>query len=176
MIKIYQKTQKEIEKETSLDAWLAREVKGKPKRVCPTYLVMKDGTKIDTADLTEEQIMAIIDEDVQDFLSPTGSYRTHNHLYSFDLIKATERSWIPSADAILQTYAMEQTYGHIMADLRGVINIQSNNVVGKAETIARFQKESNGDFEPPTTNEIVSIIQQMSYNEKAKQQMRKPRF
>ena len=175
MITIFQKTQKEIEEERGLYIWAAREGKGIPKAVCPTYLMKKDGTKVDTSDLTEEQIMAIIAKDVQEFSSPTGPYKTtgNNHLSSFDLIKATENSWIPSVDAILQTYAMEQTYGHIMADLRGAID--KCDIVGKARTIAKFQKESNGDVEQPTTDEIVSVIQQMSYNEKMKQQMGKSR-
>lgn len=175
MITIYQKTQKEIEEEKGLYTWAAREVKGIPKAVCPTYLMKKDGTKVDTSNLTEDQIMAIIAQDVQDFSSPTGSYKTtgNSHLSSFDLIKVTENSWTPSTDAILQTYAMEQTYGHIMADLRG--SMDKRDIVGKARTIAKFQKESNGDFEQPTKEEVVAIIQQMSYNEKMKQQMGKTR-
>lgn len=175
MITIYQKTQKEIEEERGLHSWAAREVKGIPKRVCPTYLMKKDGTRVDTSDLTEEQIMAIITKDVQEFSSPTGPYKTsgNSHLTSFDLIKATQDSWTPSIDAILQTYAMEQTYGHIMADLRG--SMDKKDLHGKAYTIAKFQKECNGDFTMPSKEEVIAVIQQMSYNEKMKKQMGKSR-
>lgn len=175
MVTIFQKTQKEIEEERRLYSWAAHEVKGIPKAVCPTYLRKKDGTKVDTSDLTEEQIMAIIDRDVQEYISPTGPYRTtgNSHLVSFDLLKATENSWIPSIDAILQTYAMEQVYGHIMADLRG--GMDKRGIVDKARIIAKFQKESSGDFNPPSKDEIVAIIQQMSYNEKMEQQRGKAR-
>lgn len=175
MITIYQKTRKEIDEERGLYAWAAHEIKGESKTVCPTYLMKKNGTKIDTSDLTEDQIMAIIAQDVQDFFSPTGSYKTtgNNHLSSFDLIDVTKNSWNPSINAILQTYTMEQTYGHTMADLRGYMDKQ--NIVGKANTIAKFQKESNGDFGLPTEKEVIAIIQQMDYNEKMKQQMRKSR-
>ena len=173
MIKIFYKTKEELETENGLYRWAATEVKGIPKVACPTYLVKKDGTKVDTSDLTEEEIMALITQDVKDFESSNGSYKTNakNHLDSFDLIKVTEKSWTPSVDAILQTYYMENTYGHIMADIRGTMD--QNNIVDKAQTIAKFLKESNGNFEPTTKEETIVTLQQMSYNEKIKKQISK---
>ncbi len=173
MIKIFYKTKEELEEENGLYHWAAIEVKGIPKVACPTYLIKNDGTKVDTTDLTEEEIMAIIEQDVKDFSSPIGSYKTtgNNHLDSFDLIDATKNSWTPSVDAILQTYHMEKTYGHIMADIRGAMD--KNNIVDKAQTIAKFLKEANGYFEPTTKEETIITLQQMSYNEKMKKQISK---
>ena len=173
MIKIFYKTKEELEEENGLYRWAATEVKGRPKVACPTYLMKNDGTKADTSDLTEEEIMALIAQDVKDFASPIGSYKTtgSNHLDSFNLIKVTKNSWTPSVDAILQTYYMENTYGHIMADIRGAMD--QNNIVDKAQTITKFLKEANGNFEPTTKEETIITLQQMSYNEKMKKQTSK---
>ena len=175
MIKIFYKTQKEIESENALHRWAAREVKGRAKLACPTYLIKTDGNKVDTSELTEEEIMMLISQDVQDFSASNGTYKTtgNNHLDSFDLIKVTEKSWTPSIDAILQTYYMEKTYGHIMADLRGAMD--RNNIVNKAETIAKFIKETNGNFDPVNKSEVMTTLQQMSYNEQMKNQRSKSR-
>lgn len=173
MVTIYRKTEQEKLEEKGLNTWAAREVKGVPKAVCPTYLIRKDGTRVDTSDLTEEQIMSIINNDVKEFVSANKSNlpASSSHLSSFDLIEATKDSWTPSIYAILQTYSMQQVYGSIMADIRGCMDRQ--NVVDKARLIAQFQKESVGDFGIPTEEEVIEVLQQMGYNEKMKHERKK---
>ena len=170
MINIYTKSAEELEKENADYRFGATLVKGIPFEACPTYLMKRDGTRVDTKDLTEEQIINLIESDVRDFSSPEGSYKKtgRSGLDTFKLINAVKDTWSPSYDALLQIAGMEQQYGHVIADIMG--SIDKNDVRGKARTIASFQKQSSGDFSQVTTDEIMTIIQQMAYNEKMKKQ------
>lgn len=170
MINIHTKTAQELDKENADYRFGAALVKGIPFEACPTYLMKRDGTRVDTKDLTEEQIIGLIESDVRDFNSPEGSYKKTGRtgLDTFKLIDAVKDTWTPSYEALLQIAGMEQQYGHIIADIMG--SIDKNDVRGKARTIASFQKQSNGDFSQVTTDEIMGIIQQMAYNEQMKKQ------
>lgn len=170
MINIYTKTTQELEKENADYRFGAALVKGIPFKACPTYLMKKDGTRVDTKDLTEEQIICLIESDVKDFSSPQGSYKTtgRSGLDTFKLIDAIKDTWTPSYGALLQIARMEQQYGHIIADIMG--SVDKNDVKGKARTIASFQKQSSGDFSQVTNAEIMDIMQQMAYNEQMKKQ------
>lgn len=103
----------------------------------------KDGTRVDAKDLTEKQIIGLIESDVRDI-------------------------WTPSYEALLQIAGMEQQYGNIISDVMG--SVDKYDVRRKARTIASFQKQSSGDFSQVTTDEITGIIQQTVYNEQMKKQ------
>jgi hypothetical protein len=62
---------------------------------------------------------------------------------------------------------MKEVYGHTVDDLIGTI--RADEKIIPAETIARFIKESNGDFTPLQTQEIIGVLKQMSYNEQMKE-------
>lgn len=170
MINIYRKNSDELAKEQSEYDFAAHIVKGIPYKACETYLIKKDGTKIDTKDLTEEDILNLIELDLRDFLSPQGSYKTSNRpgLDTFKLLNALENVWDPSYNAILRLYGMQQKYGHIVADLIGTID--KKGIRNLANTIATFQKESNGDFSVVSLEEVITVIEQLSYNEQMRKQ------
>ena len=168
MINIRQKTQAEISEEESLYRFGAAVVKGIPKSVCPTYLMKKDGTKVDTSDLTEEQILGLFQYDLMDYTSPQGSYKRtgRTDLDSFKLAEVLRGHYTPSLSAALQMEKWEQQYGHIVVDLMGGIGALSYR--DKARVIAQFQKETNGDFTPVQQEEIIAVMEQMAINEQAK--------
>lgn len=170
MINIYTKTSEEIEKENADYSFYARLVKGIPLKACPTYLMKKDGIRVETKDLTEEQIVSLIEADVRDYASPDSSYKKsgRSDLDSFKLIDAVKDTWTPSYDALLRIAGMEQQYGHVIVDIIG--SVDKNDVRGKARTIASFQKQSSGDFSQVTNDEMIAVIQQMAYNEQMKKQ------
>ena len=66
MIKIYQKTQKELQEEESLNAFANAVVRGTKEEVCPTYVIL-NGEKKDTWNLTEEDVFSLVIHDVDDF-------------------------------------------------------------------------------------------------------------
>ena len=175
MINIYTKSSEEIEKEKIDDMFFSKAVRGIPTGVCPTYLMKRDGTRVDTRDLTEEQIIGLIESDIMDFSSPEGSYKKTGKSLpdTFKLIDIVKDTWTPSYDAILKIAGMEQQYGHIIADIMGAVD--KKGVRYEARTIASFQKQSSGDFSQVTNDEVMSIIQQMAYNEKMRKQSRMKR-
>lgn len=165
MINIRTKTEEEIKNEESLYAFGAQIAKGRPKTVCPTYLVKRDGTRVDTYDLTEKEILGLIEIDLVDYTNPRGNYKKDNRtdLDSFHLATELKGHYIPSIDATIKLANLEIQYGHIVRDLMGTIG--ALNHLSVAEVIARFNKESNGDFEPVTTEEAIVILEQMAVNE-----------
>lgn len=168
MIKIYQKTQQELENEQKLYNFGAAVAKGMAREACPTYLMKKDGTKVDTYNLTEEQILGIVQNDLIDYVSPQGTYKTTGkiHLDSFVLAEKLNGHYHPSAQGILQFAKMEQQFGGIVRDLMGSFGALKG--YEKARVIAQYQKECSGDFLQPNSNEILDVLQQMVVNEQAK--------
>lgn len=168
MINIRQKTQAEIREEESLNRFGAAVIHGIPKSVCPTYLMKRDGTKVDTNDLTEEQILGLIQSDLMDYASPQGSYKRtgRTDLDSFKLAEDLKGHYTPSLRATYQMMQLEQQYGHIVVDLMGSMGALVHR--DKAKVIAQFQKETSGDFTPVQQDEIMAVIEQMAINEQAK--------
>lgn len=166
MIKIMQKTQAEIEKEEADYRLGAALAKGVPMKVCKTYLTKRDGTKVETRDLTENQILVLIYNDLLDFLYPQGSYKTtgRTDLDSFKLITILkEHGYTPSVNAVLQLTQMEQQFGHIVMDIIGSFGTAH---FSEARIIAKFQKESAGDYSQVQNSEIIAVLKQMEINEK----------
>lgn len=168
MINIRYKTAAELEEEKSLYDFAARVAKGIPKPVCPTYLVKRDGTRVNTYDLTEQQILGLIEIDLVDYTSPRGTYNRDNRtdLDAIRLVQEIKGHYIPSVAATLKLCQLEQQYGHILRDLMG--SFGSIKYFDNAKTIAEFNKECNGDFSQVTQEEIIAILEQMQNNELAR--------
>ena len=171
MIHIYTKTEEELNEEQSLYDFGARVAKGIPRKACPTYLIRTNGERVDTWDLTEDEILGIIEADVADFKDPKGTYKANgiNELASFKLFRTLKDRWTPSYEAILRIYEMEKKYGHIMMDILGSIDKRDTGTTVSA--IVYFQKETAGDYTPATREEIMAVVQQLAINEKKKSQM-----
>lgn len=170
MINVYTKTQEEIAKQDS-DYARGAAMAGRGARkfsVCPTYLMKKDGTKVDTRDLTEQDMMTLISLDLQDYANPQGTYKSQGRtdLDAFKLLETVKGQNKFSLGSIAQLLQMEDVYGHIVMDLMG--SIDGNEALGKARTIASFNKESNGDFSPVDKQDLIAVIQQMQANKIAK--------
>lgn len=166
MINIRQKTQDEIAHEEADYRLGAALTKGIPITVCKTYLTKKDGTRVDTRDLTEDQILGLIHNDLIDFSSAQGSYKTTGRtgLDSFKLVKALkENGYTPSVNAVLQLSQMEQQFGNIVMDVIGSFRTAHFD---RARIIAKFQKESSGDYSQVQTDEVMAVLEQMAVNEK----------
>ena len=175
MINIRQKTQNEIKEEEGLRAFAAAVVKGRPGEVCPTYVVI-NGEKKDTWNLTEEEILSLVARDVADFSKDKISYdkrRGRSGMDSFDLFKYLRKDFKLSAKGNLYFLELEKRYGHIMMDLLG--SLTKGEIINQARMIAQFQKETNGDFEYATEDEVRAIIEQMALNEENKKRQRRTR-
>ena len=168
MINVRTKTPQEIEQlkaDYRMGAMIAH---GIPMTVCETYLMKKDGTKIDTRDLTEVQIMDLVERDLMDYSNPNGTYKTNPRvgLDSFKLASAVKDTYNPSIAGAIKFCELKEQYGHIVADLMGAFEVFKHT--DKAETIARYIKETNGDFTPVETSEVIATLQQLAFNAQAK--------
>lgn len=175
MINIRQKSQNEIREEEGLYSFAAAEVKGTSRKACPTYVVI-NGEKKDTWDLTEEEILSLVARDVADFSRDTISYnkrRGNGSMDSIDLFKSLRKDFELSAKGNLYFLELEKRYGHIMMDLLG--SLTKMETMNKARMIAQFQKETNGDFEYATSDEVRAIIEQMAINEENKKKQTRTR-
>ena len=176
MINIYVKSKEEIAKQDrnyAMGATLAgsRAVK---LTVCPTYLLKKDGTRVDTRDLTEQEILLLIANDLQDFTNPQGRYtksqKAIGALDAFKLSKALGENYRPSYNVLIQLLQMEAVYGHIVMDLIGSLN--GGDTISKAKAIASFNKETANDFGEVDNYDLIAVIQQMQINAMNRQQAR----
>ena len=155
MINVYEKTEKEIENEAADYRWAASMVKGVPRRVCPTYLKKKDGTRVDTWDLTESEIISLFSRELAQngkSLDPSvGSF-----------IKSLPKNLKFSLDGVLEFLNLESKYGSVAADLMVSFCIETLN---SARVIAKFNKECNGDYSNVIDQDLVAIVSQMKQNE-----------
>ena len=158
MIYIYTKTKKEIEKEQVLNNCGAQIAKGVPNQVCPTYVIAKNGFRVDTCDLSSDDIIALITDDLKD-PETRGAH-------AFKLLKVLRGSWKPTYDDVIKLYQLLSKYGHIIRDIMGTLDL---NIVRDAYTIARFQKQTSGDFTGVTAEDELAVIRQMKQNEIARQ-------
>ena len=168
MINIRQKTALELKEEQSSYEFGAHIAKGISKTACPTYLVKRDGTRIDTWDLSEEQLLGLIQIDLVDFTSPSGNYKKENRfdLDTFKLLDSVKGHYTPSINATIKMAKLQTQYGHIVADIMGTMGCMKH--FRNAKLIATFNKESALDFEPVTNYEVIDVLQQMALNEKNK--------
>lgn len=177
MIKIYTKTDEELEKENSLYRFGAALVKSYPKKACPTYIVRQNGEKVDTDRLTEAEIIDLIDWDLYDYTSQTGTYisQPRTGLDTFEFLNVVRDKWTPSCEAILKLELLSDKYGFgIMSDIIG--SADKNSLHSRAWIIARYQKQCNDDFSDVTRDEIRAVLKQMAINEKKQKQMKKRTF
>lgn len=150
MIMIYNKTAKDIAEEQALYDFGAQVVKGTPKRVCPTFVIIKGGARVDTCDLTARDIVSLISDDLKDPKS--------NGADASKLLRLLQTTWKPTYDDVLQLYQLENVSRSTIRDIMGTLRIK---IVEDAYTIARFQKDSMGDFRPVTNEDEIAIIEQM---------------
>lgn len=166
MIKIYSKTQEELKEEQATNDWAVREVKGSiTKKACPTYLVQNDGTKVDSYNLTEKDVLTLINYDLKDFCNENGSYKKNNRtgLDTFKLLDTLSEDFKFSHQGIITLMQMETAYGSIAKDVVPVAD--KDNLRGSAKEIATYIKQSNGDFSETTNEETIEVLQQMQINE-----------
>ena len=167
MINIRQKTQDEIKKEEGMYRFGAAVLKEIPESVCTTYIMRKDGTRVDTNKLTDDEILILIQSDLMDYVSPHSTYLSAGDLDSFKLAELLRKAlYTPSMKVVLQLQKWKEQYGSIVGDLMG--SIGANRYIEKARDIAKFQKETSGDFTPVRSDEVLAIIEQMAVNEEIK--------
>ena len=160
---IHRKTLTEMQRERK-----ERKLSGTQSRpVCPTYVVTKDGDCIDTDQLTEMQILSIASQAIRLTAQAHKECRTlqDNLISDATYLMGTveQPTWegmkvmiplLKHQDMIMQNYARDVL---LPAAVRGHYY--------EIEAIARFYKESRGNFAPVAAYDMLPVVNQMQINE-----------
>ena len=173
MITVFQKNEQEIIQER-----FYRHILNDPsQQICPTYLQRKStGEKVDTSDLTEDELIAIIKADIQDYSTQNGSYGSFQNPNRrkpdvFNLAHALQNRTY-SDYFLFQLFQLSLQDGyHMISDIIGALGL--NQRLFEVKAIAKFQKECSGDFRGYTTEDMLQVLMQMVQNEKNKLQKKK---
>ena len=110
MITIYEKDINEIHNE--LGQILLNEEK---RNICLTYILELDGTRINTDDLTEKEIISLIKHDLMDYKAPEGSYKKHpRELDSLRLAHLVRDKMMPTVNGAYELYRLIPKYEEII--------------------------------------------------------------
>ena len=142
----------------------------KPRPLCATYVVTKNGDCIDTDQLTEMQILSIASQAINLSAEAYKECRTLKDNWLLDatyLMKLVEPHYEPTwegmkvmipllkhHDIVVQNYARDVL---LPTAVRGHYY--------EIEAIARFCKESRGNFAPVAAYDMLPIVNQMQINE-----------
>lgn len=146
----------------------------KPRPLCETYVMTKNGDCIDTDQLTETQILAIARQAI---MLSAQAHKEQRVLRDNLIIDATclmelvkphyeptlagMKTMIPLLvhhDAVVQGYARDVLLS--TAERGGYHDI---------ETVTRFLKESKGNFTPVNAEDMLRIVNQMQINEERRE-------
>ena len=173
MITVFQKNEQEIMQERFYHHMLHDH----SQRVCPTYVHRKStGEKVDTSDLTEDELIAIIKDDIQDYASQNGSYGPFQNPNRrkpdvFNLAQALQNRTY-SDYFLFQLFQLSLQDGyHMVSDIIGALGL--NQRLMEVKAITKFQKECCGDFHGYTTEDELQVLIQMVQNKRNKIQKKK---
>ncbi len=146
----------------------------KPRPLCETYVVTKNGDCIDTDQLTETQILAIARQAI---MLSAQAHKEHRALRDNLIIDASclmelvkphyEPTWdgmktmIPllvNHDAVVQGFARDV-----------LLPTAERGGYHEIEVITRFFKESQGNFAPVNAEDMLRIVNQMQINEERRE-------
>ncbi len=110
--------------------------------------------------LYEGQILRLIKEDLASDRLGRDSMLLIERFLSY------RNDFILSLQGNLILLDLEKVYGHPVMDILGVLS--RNRIRDTAYEIARFNKETNGDYSIPTLDEIRNVVRQMVANKRKK--------
>ncbi|MDD4110930.1 MAG: hypothetical protein PHS54_05225 [Clostridia bacterium] len=180
MLKVYQKTQQEIDEERSQNNAYARMVKGHGEIVCPCYVVKKDGTKLDVWGLKEEEILSFVNQSLREgIVAKTKKAYDKNGgievlVEASKLTKELRGHYTPSDKGLKSIIELfEDDNQFIRSWSKDILTPLVSDKLSKVNTIAEYLQETNGNFDKPTKKQLFQVIDQLSQNEQNKNAERK---
>lgn len=167
MFAIYEKTEEEINLERALDV--------KKKYICPYSIPVfynEEIVYLDTYDLTDDQILSLIQQDILEFVNPFGFYARMGIKTPmlFDLIRSLRPNYYPSTNMVLQLALMETLLGNVITRIMRKLNCGQK--LTKAKRLARKLKTDNNDTGEITPQDIIEALQMMFAEEQEKRRLR----
>ncbi len=131
------------------------------REVCPLTLILANNKKVDAWDLTEQDIINLVNANVKEMTAngPSDKVGTNN---SFKVLNCwKEKHATVSADFVAMFYKMKNTYTKGQKEMvRDMLTPLIVETIEPAEEIAKFEKGRKNDFSKVSETEIVKIIKE----------------
>lgn len=174
-----------VHHKTAID--LSREMKERklscaPHRpLCKTYVVNKDGDCIDTDQLTETQILSIASQAIKISAQAYKESRVLKDNLILDatyLMELVEAHYEPTLDGLKVMIPLLKNQDEVVRQYANDVLLPTavRGHYYEVEAIARFLKESRGNFTPVAAYDMLPVVKQMQLNEqrRATEQLFKP--
>lgn len=173
MIKVYEKTEQELNKEYHERYVYSKMVRGKPLPVCPYYVIKKDGTKMDADKLSEKEVIGLCKNSIE---FSAGNIKLENEACSLKdackLVRSLEKNKdftklsCESLCTIIDLF--NSSNKQIASQSKDMLMSIAKKQVDEVEIIAKFLNESAGCFKKPTAEQKKIVATQIESNEKKK--------
>lgn len=169
MLKVYEKTDKEFNEEVNLKSFYSRMVKWSPEPVCKFYVVKKDGAKKDVWDLDEKEIFSFITQAMMNEVIDKNVKDKVEIKEAIKLSQILEGHFKPSLTGLKSIIEMlNDNNPNVVSLSKDIFTPIVHQEISEIKTIAKFLQESNGNFERPTKQQLLEVVDQMEKNKKNK--------
>lgn len=193
MLSIFEKTQDEMEEEKEFNKYCEGGKKGIIKDVCPFYIVSKDKTKVDVLDLSEEQIIHLYRQSLREYIIARSNHEMDSNGMiesTYDAFKLTEGlkgkrtvsyeglkqilelfspDFLTKYERPMMDFSLSQSEKEVYKIIaKKLLTPFVNEKMNKVETIAKYLKESKGDFENVSDEMKYEVINQLIINEQSR--------
>ncbi len=168
---VYRKTPNDLMRERK-----ERKLSCAPERpLCVTYVVTKDGDCIDTDQLTETQILAIARQAI--LLSAQAHkegrvLRDNLVIEANCLMEVVKPHYQPTLAGMKVMIPLLQHADNVVQGFARdvLLTTAERGGLARIQEIARFFKESQGNFDPLTGEDLLRVVNQMQVNEQRRQE------
>ena len=163
MLRVYRKTAQQIEKENNeRTVWQKFHL----KPVSPCYILTDNGEKIDISELSEKQILSICTR----ALTQHANDRSDEDIFAaYRLTEALKGYYEPSYDGLKTIIGLYQNDNQtIRSNAHDLFTPLVDEKLREINTIAKFLQESKGNYEAPTYDQMLQVIDQQIKNEQNK--------
>ena len=172
--KLIEKTQKEIDNIINYRKDFSKSCKIPNREVCPLTLILANNKQIEAWELTEQQIINLVNANVKEMTEngPSDKVGTDN---SFKVLNCWKEKYTTvSADFVEMFYKMKNTYTKGQKEMvRDMLTPLIVGTIEPAEKIAKFEKGRKNDFSKVSEAEIVKIIREQERQLEAEKEYNK---
>lgn len=193
MLKVFDKTLKDIETEKEYNQYCEANSKEKIKDFCPCYVFAKDGTRVDILDLPEEQIIRIYRQALKEYviarsnneLDRNGRIESVNDAFKIaeilkgkktasfeglkEIIKLFSPDFLNKYDLPMMAFSLSQNDINCYKVLaKQLLTPFVKDKMQKVDLIAKYIEESKDNFEDVPEEVRMKVIDQLIVNEQSK--------
>lgn len=171
MLKVFDKTKEEIAKEEAKRKIYAKMDNKPVEEVCPYYVISKQGQKIDVAELSEDQILSFYTQAINASLVEKGNkeFKDGNSLEEASKLTKALNEFSPYTPSYKGLKTIVELFEHpnpaIKSFSKDLLMPFAGELIKKVDTITTYLLECEGNYEKPTLEEKLIVINQLERNE-----------